>query len=407
MTFRRGFVAIAYSLLGAEQVQDASGTPVQVDTGTVIVTIEPNTLLEVDDAFVDAYYSRVRIPVPDRPGLYFVDNVFTSSIKDVRDEHAATRIAAIERVDGLAVLVKAARRWAKRGIGLAWTARPPHGLATGEWTKVTASDEHSITVRSGAGREVVVPVADFHLADVDFERTAEEQEKRAEKLERNKELPVLGYGEALAHLKTVPVLSAVVSKAGHVPITVAKDSAEFEDHCVRYLMRSPQFHGREAYARAQAEMVNGYTDRVGDSPSIHLRPGTQGSGIEVHESVHTLCSPDFEAMTSFFLSEGITEFFTRLAVGNAFKREDFYDTEHFFVSKLVELGASSPEILAALYFGGDWAGFHQGLRDGVGDLVGIRVVLDRAADDQAVSALKYLRELKADPEAPLRPYLKK
>ena len=168
-------------------------------------------------------------------------------------------------------------------------------------------------------------------------------------------------------------------------------------------MPNQTFRGREVYAQHHVTLVNGYTDSVNGSPAIFLRPGTQGTGIEVHESVHTLCNAKFEAETSFFLSEGITEYFTRMATAETFDRSDLYDTEHYFVDRLVKQNASTPQILANLYFGGDWAGFYQGLHD-CAELVSIRVLLDRAAGGQPYAALGYLEELKGDPEAPLRRY---
>ena len=401
MTFRRGFVSVGDAMLFGE-VQDRNGAPPASDVGSPMGLTSPGDLIEVDDAYSHKYFSRVRIPLPGHAGLYIVDNIFTSTFKDFRAEYAALRIAEIERVEGLGALAKAALGWAERGVALWWSSNPPTGLAVEERARVTAADQESITVRSDAGKAVVIPIGEFSLDGLEFERTSEEVHERAEKLERNKSLPVMTYKEALGYLANVPQLAAAVAGAGAATITVAKDHASFEEGCAAYLMESPQFGNRESHARRQAQLVNGYADRVDGDPAIFLRPGTQGSGIEVHESVHTLCSPAFEAKTTFFLSEGITEYFTRLATGTTFDRSAFYDTECFFVTELVKLGASTPEILAELYLHGDWEGFHDGLRAGFGDLVAIDVLLDRAADERAYSVLKYLRELTQDREAPLR-----
>jgi hypothetical protein len=142
-----------------------------------------------------------------------------------------------------------------------------------------------------------------------------------------------------------------------------------------------------------------------DTHAIFLRPGTQGTGIEVHEAVHTLCNAEFEAKTSFFLSEGITEYFTRLATAGSYDRGDAYDTEHFFVDQLVKQNASTPQILANLYFGGDWNGFEQGLY-GFAELVSIQTLLNSTNASNAYATMSYLEELEKDPEAPLRKYQK-
>jgi hypothetical protein len=79
----------------------------------------------------------------------------------------------------------------------------------------------------------------------------------------------------------------------------------------------------------------------------------------------------------------------------------FYDSEHFFVERLVKVGATTPEILTQLYFAGNWAGFEQGLYQRAGDLISIKVFLDRVANGQSYAAIDYLDELIANPEAPL------
>ena len=341
--------------------------------------IEAGTLVEVDDAYQDKYYSLIRTAVPGHAGRYFVASLFTSELKDVRAEHATARITEIEREQDLSVLAEAAEGWAKRSVVLWWTENPPDGLKVGTRAMVVAAGKDSITFRPKSGGDVVVPIAEFRINDIEFERTSEEVAEREQKLEKNKDLTVLTYQQAIGFLAKVQLLAAWTSKAGAaVPITVAKTSADFEESCVAYLMRNRTFRGTKQYAQQHVALVNGYTDSVDGSPAIFLRPGTQGAGIEVHESVHTLCNAKFEAETSFFLSEGITEYFARTATAGTFDRSDFYGTEHFFVDRLVELNASTPQILANLYFGGDWAGFYQGLHD-CAELVSIRVLLDRAA----------------------------
>jgi hypothetical protein len=362
---------------------------------------------EVDDAYQGddrAHYSLVRTAVPGHKGHYFVAKLFTTELKDVRAEHAAARITEIEQADNLSMLVQQAQEWVQRGVVLWWTENPPDGLKVSTEAKAVAADKDSITFRPGSGGDVVVPITEFRLDDIQFKRTNEEVAEREEKLEKNKELTVLTYQQAIGFLAKVQLLNAWTSTAGAaVPITVAKTAAEFEEGCVAYLMRNVTFRGGQAYAQHEAKLVNGYTGRVSGSPAIFLRPGTQGTGIEVHEAAHTLCNAKFEAETSFFLSEGITEYFTRMAAAGTFDRSDLYDTEHFFVDQLVKRNASTPEILANLYFGGAWESFYQGLYD-YAELVSIQVLLDRAASSQSYAAVGYLKELKDDPEAPLRPY---
>jgi hypothetical protein len=79
----------------------------------------------------------------------------------------------------------------------------------------------------------------------------------------------------------------------------------------------------------------------------------------------------------------------------------FYDSEHFFVERLVKVGATTPEILTQLDFAGNWAGFEQGLYQRADDLISIKVFLDRVANGQSYDAIDYLDELIANPEAPL------
>lgn len=403
MTFRRGFVVITQSLFFPD-IKDATGQPATVDGVDSPDLIEAGALVEVDDAYQDKHCSLIRTAVPGHAGRYFVAKLFTTDLKDVRAEHATARITEIEREENLAMLAEAAEGWVERGVVLWWTENPPDGLEVDTRAMVVAAGKDSITFRPSSGGNVVVPIAEFRINDIEFERTSEEVAEREQKLEKNKDLTVLTYQQAIGFLAKVQLLTAWTSKAGAaVPITVAETSAVFEKGCVAYLMGNQTFQGGEVYAQHEAKLVNGYTDRVSGSPAIFLRPGTQGAGIEVHESVHTLCNAKFEAETSFFLSEGITEYFTRTATAGMFDRSDFYGTEHFFVDQLVKQNASTPQILANLYLGGDWTGFYQGLYD-CAELVSIRVLLDRAAGGQPYAALGYLKELKGDPEAPLRRY---
>ncbi len=68
------------------------------------------------------------------------------------------------------------------------------------------------------------------------------------------------------------------------------------------------------------------------------------------------------------------------------------------------MGASHDKILAGLYFADDWATFEEGIRACAGDLVSIEVLLQEADKDRPFAALKYLRELSQNREAPLGPY---
>jgi hypothetical protein len=121
----------------------------------------------------------------------------------------------------------------------------------------------------------------------------------------------------------------------------------------------------------------------------------------VHETLHALSPDTFARQASFFLREGVTEYFTRMTVTDNFDRKPFYDSEHFFVDRLVNVGATTPEILAQLYFAGNWAGFEQGLYQRAGDLISIKVFLDRVANGQSYAVIDYLDELIEHPEAPL------
>jgi hypothetical protein len=402
MTFRRGFVVTADTLVDPN-IQDAAGQPATVDGVSTPDMILQNTLVEVDDAYLDRYKSMVRTAVPGHDNRYFVATVFTTDLQDVRATHAVTRIMAIEQVKGLATVREAAPGWVQRGVVLRWTQNPPDGLTVNTPVKVVAAGEDSITVHPESGSDVAVPMSKVQLADIAFERTSEEITERAQKLETNKDLGVLPYEQAIAMLANVPLLAVRTSNPRAVPITVADTSEEFEAEFVAYLMRV--FRSTKEKAQKQVALVNGYTDNTGGTSRIFLRPGAQGVGTEVHESVHSLCNAAFEtnANASFFLSEGITEYFTRMATVGTFERDNFYDTEQDFVDQLVKLNASTPQILANLYFDGDWAGFHQGLY-AYAELVSIRVLLDKAASDLSYAALDYLKELKNDPEAPLQLY---
>ncbi|MGO9778249.1 MAG: hypothetical protein ACLPKE_02865 [Streptosporangiaceae bacterium] len=406
MTFRRGFVVTDKTFFFPD-ITDATGEPTPLDGVESPMFIDKGTLVEVDDAYQGGghgQHSLVRTAVSGHEGHYFVAKLFTTDLKDVRAEHAAARIAEIEREENLAVLTKAAEGWVERGVVLWWIENPPDGLEVDTEAKVVTVGKDSITFRRSSGGDVVVPITEFQLDDIQFKRTSEEVAEREQKLEKNKDLTVLTYQQAIGFLAEVQLLTAWTSKAGAaVPITVAETSEVFEKGCVAHLMANQTFQGGEVYAQHEAKLVNGYTDRVSGSPAIFLRPGTQGTGIEVHEAVHTLCNAKFEAETSFFLSEGITEYFTRMATAETFDRSDLYDTEHYFVDQLVKQNASTPQILAKLYFGGDWTSFYQGLYD-YAELVSIQVLLDRAAGSLSFAAVGYLKELKDDPEAPLRQY---
>ena len=112
--------------------------------------IDKGTLVEVDDAYQGSGHGQqrlVRTAVPGHKGHYFVAKLFTTDLKDVRAEHAAARIAKIEREENLTMLAEAAEGWVERGVVLWWTENPPDGLKVGTEAKVVAAGKDSITFR--------------------------------------------------------------------------------------------------------------------------------------------------------------------------------------------------------------------------------------------------------------------
>jgi len=281
MTFRRGFV-IGQSTFFSPDVKDAVGQPSALAGVEPPGFIDEGSLVEVDDAYQGnrAWESSlVRTAVPEHEGHYFVAELRTDELTDARAEFATARIDAIEKQQRIDMVADSAKGWVERGVVLWWTKSPPDGVEVRAEAAVVAASADSITFRLGSGVEVDVPFAKFEPEDVLFKRTNEEIGEREQKLEKNRNLTVLTYREAITRLETVALLATWASKASEagVPITVANTSAAFEEGCVAYLMQDRSFR-EEADARHAAKLVNGYTDRVGSSPAIFLRPGAQGTG---------------------------------------------------------------------------------------------------------------------------------
>jgi hypothetical protein len=181
----------------------------------------------------------------------------------------------------------------------------------------------------------------------------------------------------------------------------------FELACATYLMQSPRFQHRQQQAMRQALTVNAFADTRGTPNKILLRPGAQGIGTEAHELLHTQNGPSFDHRANYFLSEGITEYLTRMATNGSYKREDRYDTEYTFIERLVKFGATNEKALASLYFADDWTSFEDGIRAYAGDLVSIDAVLAKADDDRPYAVLDYLKELHGNPQAPIEWHAKR
>jgi hypothetical protein len=399
MTFRRGFIITEAAVLTDARTEDASGQV--LDPDAFCMSVE-GALVQVDESFADKYYLRVRFPA-EHAGVFCVGQVFKTMVKDVRAkcaEYAQRRIAEIEKAQGLEDLPTMVAGWVERKARIWWTEQPPQGLSVDQHVTFVAVTENSFTVRPGNGDDVIVPFAGFNLDHISFERSEDEIAEREERLESRKVIPAMTPQQALAWLAQVELFNPFATSPPKISITVSDTGEAFEQACVAFLVQTVQFRGKVDSAREYVKLVNAYTDRGTGVATILLRPGTTGAGTEVHETVHALSPDAFARSASFFINEGTTEYLTRMAVTDKFDRTPFYDTEHFFIERLVEVGATTPEILTQLYFAGNWAAFEEGLYK-LAELISIKVFLDRAANGQSYAALHYLDELIAKPNAPL------
>ncbi|MBW6437284.1 hypothetical protein KZ829_26460 [Actinoplanes hulinensis] len=403
MTFQRGF-AVDSVLLTEMKVADQRGVEIaEPPSGADEVFVDSGCLVEVDDSFRDRYYAMVRIIFS--PNVYRVGKVPHESLTDVRAAYARKRIIAIDRQNELDVLSEAANGWAERKVRMSWTDNCPSGLALDQKVTVVEGGPSSFTVSTDGGHRVVVAYADFSLSDITFERSEAEIEERDTRLESRRSLELMSAVDAFKILSRVAVVARHLGDPAMVDLKVAETSAAFESACVRYLSRSPQFRNRPQVAAVTAQLVNGFTDRVGDRFAIWLRPGAQGVGTEVHEALHTAGAAGFDQRATNFLSEGIVEYLTRKAVGTDFDRSGRYDFEVEFVDDLIQLGATTEADLVALYFTADWTAFDARLRAYAGDLVGIDELWAQAEGGHHGAAIEYLRQLATDKEAPITDHL--
>jgi hypothetical protein len=384
-------------LLVDAKAENALGQEVESDE---FFMPEKGAPVEVDDSYHHETLSRVRFPA-EQDGVFHVGQVHTTSVKDLRAEYAARRITEIDETEDAGNLPAIAAGWVERAVRIWWTEQPPRGLSVEQHVTVVDVAESSFTVHPDIGENVIVPFAGFDMDHISFERPAAEIAEREQKLESRESIPVMTPQEALAWLARVDLLKPLITKPPTISITVSDTGEAFEQACVVYLGQTVQFRGKAELALEYAQLVNAFADKLGDTAPILLRPGAQGTGTEVHETLHALSPDTFGRQASFFLREGVTEYFTRMAVTDKFDREPFYDSEHFFVDRLVKVGATTPEILAQLYFAGNWAGFEQGLYQRAGDLISIKVFLDRVANGKSYAVIDYLDELIETPEAPL------
>jgi hypothetical protein len=400
MPFQRGYLLPSGTMISEMTITDRDGTVLLGHAAEDHAMIEDNSFIEKDEAFQHRTYFRIRVRFADN--VYRVGEIFQAPLVDMRRGYAAKRIAQIDRADELESLPGLTAEWARSKTRIMWAGNVPQGFKADEYVTVVASDPATFTVATADGRLVAVPFKDFTCADIHAGQSPQEVEKRLARLTSSTHLPFMTVREAFEILRAAPAIWKHFQDSAGVELRVPDSAAAFEDENVKYLMKSRLFQDREQTARAQATMVNAFTDQPSvDRYVIWLRPGAQNAGTEVHESVHTRSAVQFDRHASTNLNEGITEYFTRLAVGTRFDRTGRYDEEYKFVQNLVATKATSDAILAELYFAGEWAGFTAGLRAYAGDLVSVDAVLTAVAVGQFAGAADYLAELKKDPDAPI------
>jgi hypothetical protein len=399
MAFQRGFVTNDSVILIDITVTDQGGGKITNTTAEDDVMVYSGSLVEVDDSFQNKFDAMVRISFA--PNVYRVGKVPHTKLTDLRTEYARKRITAIDRQSELDVLPEAAAGWVSRKVRMSWTRNCPGALEVDQVVTVVTAGPKTFTVDTDDGGSVTVAFADFSWSDIAFERSEAEIEERVTQLESRQKLELMTVAAAFKILSGVSCIAPHLGDPAMVDLKIAATSDAFDIECVRYLSGSPQFKDRQQAAISAAVMVNGFTDRGAERSVIWLRPGAQGVGTEVHESLHTASAKGFDRRATNFLSEGITEYLTRKAVGTTFDRSGRYDDESQFVSELISLGATTEADLAALYFTGDWTAFDTRLRTYAGDLVAIDELWTQAESGHSDAALQYLKELAADKEAPL------
>jgi hypothetical protein len=393
-------------LIGDRSIVDKDGAPSPHADRFTEAVIAQDTLVEVDDqpASVPGY-QRIRTPAIGMQDAFLITEVFASDIVDLRARYALWRINEIETEKMAGVLTKSLPRWIDEGQRIHWTAKAPAQLTAEEWVTPIKFTDTSFTVRDASGNEVELPLGAFDTGSIEFERSAEEAVERAGKLDDRKDLPVLSIDQVLTMLRGVPLLDPYLKTPKAATIEMAGAAQTFELACAMYLMATPAYKGKQQQAMQQALLVNAYADVRSNPRAIHLRPGAQGVGTEVHEYLHTQNAAGFDRVANFFLSEGITEYLTRMATDGVYVRAGMYDDPYDFMMRLVELGATDDGALAALYFADGWDAFVDGLRHYAGDLVSVETLVQEADHDKSLAALEYLKELRANPEAPIEAHL--
>ncbi|MEV6605284.1 hypothetical protein [Kutzneria sp. NPDC051319] len=394
MTFRHGFVLVSHDFLNNEQIVDAVGQAAQ---GEELGNVEPETRVELDEAFVNRNFARIRLA--GAQGVFHVGEVYKDSVQDLRPAYARRRIAELDRQRTVDHMPTIAEHWRAEGTRFWWRVDPPAGLAVEQVVKVTVVADDAFTVQSDEGRSAVVRFDAMDLDTIDFVQSAGELDERRAGLDSRKGERVLTPREAVAKLAESPLIQPFTTEPPPITIAVAASDDDFEMACVKYLVQTPQFLNDVPAALGHTAMVNGFTDTVDEVRTILLRPGAQGVGTEVHETVHALGSDAFARRAVNFFNEGLTEYFTRKVVAKEV-RGDRYEYNTDFVTELVASGATTDDVLVRLYFTGDWAGFRAALYAAAGDLLAIDVLLAAGLSDHS-STIDYLNELIQNPDPQL------
>jgi hypothetical protein len=393
MTFRDGFIMTVDDILNDEQIVDAAGHPAQ---GYDLLNVGVGMRVKLDDAFADKDYVRIRVAGAD---VFHVGKVFKNSVQDLRPVYAKRRIAALDRQWTVDAMPDIVARWLRKAVQFWWTADPPAGLTADQHVTVKQVGADSFTVAADQGKPVVVRFDAVELNDLGFEQTAKELTKRQEKLDGRKAVAVQTPTQTLATLAQSDLVRPFTTTPPPITIAVAASDDEFDRACVKYLLQTSQFQDNVPLAAAQTGMANGFTDTDHGVQTILLRPGAQGVGTEVHETVHALGSDIFARPAANFLNEGITEYFTRKVIAKEI-RGDRYESNTDFVSALVTAGATTDDILAGLYFRGEWDAFCTALYVRAGDLLAINVLLNAGLSD-CDAVIAYLNELIQNPNPQL------